>query len=74
MQNTVVLLGTLDTKGIEFGYVKEKIMEQGCHVIVVDAGVLASLCSSRTSHVSKWHRLQGLQWKTLSPWETRRRR
>ena len=40
MQNTVVLLGTLDTKGIEFGYVKEKIMEQGCRAVVVDAGVL----------------------------------
>jgi len=40
MQNTVVLLGTLDTKGIEFGYVREKIMEQGCRAIVVDAGVL----------------------------------
>jgi uncharacterized protein (UPF0261 family) len=40
MQKTVVLLGTLDTKGIEFGYVKEKIVEQGCYAVVVDAGVL----------------------------------
>jgi uncharacterized protein (UPF0261 family) len=40
MQKTIVLLGTLDTKGIEFRYVKEKIIEQGCHVIVVDAGIL----------------------------------
>jgi uncharacterized protein (UPF0261 family) len=40
MQKTIVLLGTLDTKGMEFGYVKEKIVEQGCHVIVVDAGIL----------------------------------
>ena len=40
MQKTIVLLGTLDTKGIEFGYVKEKIIEQGCRAVVVDAGVL----------------------------------
>jgi uncharacterized protein (UPF0261 family) len=37
---TIVLVGTLDTKGIEFGYVKEKIVEQGHQVIVVDVGVL----------------------------------
>lgn len=42
MQKTVVLLGTLDTKGIEFGYVKEKIIEQGCRALVVDAGVLGT--------------------------------
>ncbi len=40
MQKTIVLLGTLDTKGIEFGYVKEKIIEQGCRVIMVDVGML----------------------------------
>jgi uncharacterized protein (UPF0261 family) len=40
MQKTVVLLGTLDTKGIEFGYVKDKIIEQGCHAVVIDAGIL----------------------------------
>jgi uncharacterized protein (UPF0261 family) len=40
MQKTIVLLGTMDTKGMEFGYVKDKIIEQGCHVIVVDAGIL----------------------------------
>jgi uncharacterized protein (UPF0261 family) len=41
MPKTIVLLGTLDTKGIEFGYVKDKIIEQGCYAIVIDAGVLS---------------------------------
>ncbi len=40
MAKTVVLIGTLDTKGVEFGYVRDKILEQGCHVIVVDVSML----------------------------------
>jgi uncharacterized protein (UPF0261 family) len=42
MGKTIVLVGTLDTKGIEFGYVKDKIVEQGHQVIVVDVGILGS--------------------------------
>jgi uncharacterized protein (UPF0261 family) len=37
---TVVLIGTLDTKGIEFRFLKKKIEAEGCDVIVVDAGIL----------------------------------
>ncbi len=37
---TVVALGTLDTKGAEYAYLRERILEHGVHVIVVDAGVL----------------------------------
>ncbi len=40
MPKNIVLLGTMDTKGAEFGLIKEKIIEQGCRVIVVDAGIL----------------------------------
>jgi uncharacterized protein (UPF0261 family) len=35
---TVVLLGTLDTKGAEYDFVRERLLELGCEVIVVDAG------------------------------------
>lgn len=42
MGKTIVLVGTLDTKGVEFGYVREKIIEQGHRAIVVDVGVLGS--------------------------------
>lgn len=37
---TVVLAGTLDTKGIEYAFVRDRLREQGVDVILVDAGVL----------------------------------
>lgn len=37
---TVVLLGTLDTKGTEYAWLRERIEAAGCEVILVDAGVL----------------------------------
>ena len=36
---TVVLIGTLDTKGIEFDFIRQKVQAAGCDVILVDAGV-----------------------------------
>ncbi len=36
---TVVLLGTLDTKGHEYAYLRDRLREQGVDVVVVDAGV-----------------------------------
>lgn len=39
---TVVLLGTLDTKGIEYEYVRKRVQNEGCDVILVDAGVLGT--------------------------------
>lgn len=40
MSATILLLGTLDTKGSEYAYVRELIEARGCSVLVVDAGVL----------------------------------
>ncbi len=40
MQKTIVLIGTLDTKGAEYGYIRDRIVEQGPRVIVVDVGIL----------------------------------
>ncbi len=37
---TVVLLGTLDTKGIEYDYLRARVRDAGCEVILVDTGVL----------------------------------
>jgi len=38
---TVVLLGTLDTKGVEYAYLRDHIESQGTYdVIMVDAGIL----------------------------------
>ncbi len=36
---TVVLLGTLDTKGIEYAFLRERVEAHGVDVLVVDAGV-----------------------------------
>jgi len=37
---TVVLVGTLDTKGNEYAYLRDRIREAGCDVVLVDTGVL----------------------------------
>ena len=37
----VVLLGTLDTKGREYGYLADRLREQGVDCLLVDAGVFA---------------------------------
>jgi uncharacterized protein (UPF0261 family) len=40
--STVVLLGTLDTKAVEYAFVAERLREAGVRTVVVDAGVLGS--------------------------------
>jgi uncharacterized protein (UPF0261 family) len=35
----VVLLGTLDTKGVEYAFLRDRLREHGADVLVVDAGV-----------------------------------
>ena len=37
---TVVLVGTLDTKGHEYAYLRDRIRERGVDVLLVDAGIL----------------------------------
>jgi uncharacterized protein (UPF0261 family) len=37
---TVVLVGTLDTKGLEYAYFRDRIREHGVDVLLVDAGIL----------------------------------
>src|SRR5204862_4226164 len=37
---TVVLVGTLDTKGVEYGFLRDRLREAGVEVVLVDAGVL----------------------------------
>lgn len=38
----VVLVGTLDTKGAELRYLRERIVDAGCQVILVDASIMAA--------------------------------
>ncbi len=37
---TVVLVGTLDTKGIEYAWLADRIRERGVDVVLVDAGIV----------------------------------
>ena len=37
---TVILLGTLDTKGEEYGFVRDRLRDAGIDTLVIDAGVL----------------------------------
>ena len=41
-QKTVAILGTLDTKGPEFAYLKSRIESAGLRTLVIDAGVLGA--------------------------------
>ena len=36
----IILVGTLDTKGAEFRFVRDRLLEQGVECLVIDAGVL----------------------------------
>lgn len=38
---TVVLVGTLDTKGKEYAFLRERVREHGVEVVLVDAGIMA---------------------------------
>ncbi|MBX3064144.1 MAG: Tm-1-like ATP-binding domain-containing protein [Anaerolineae bacterium] len=37
---TVLLIGTLDTKGPETAYLRDKVLEFGCNALVLDSGIL----------------------------------
>ena len=39
---SVVLLGTLDTKGAEYDFVRRRLRALGCDVVLIDAGVMGS--------------------------------
>jgi uncharacterized protein (UPF0261 family) len=39
---TVVLLGTLDTKGPEYAFLRERVRASGCDVVLVDCGVMST--------------------------------
>ena len=36
---TVLLIGTLDTKGVEFEFIRQRVRDAGCDVILMDAGL-----------------------------------
>lgn len=42
MAKTVAVIGTLDTKGEEFAFLKQEIEKRGCKTLVIDVGILDS--------------------------------
>jgi uncharacterized protein (UPF0261 family) len=44
MAKTILLIGTLDTKGAEFAYVRALIQARGHQVLMMDAGILQDPC------------------------------
>ncbi len=40
MAKTIAIVGALDTKGIEFGFLKTEIEKRGCKTFIIDVGVL----------------------------------
>ena len=43
---TVVLVGTLDTKGKEYAYLRDRIRERGVEALLVDAGMSVRVTES----------------------------
>ena len=37
---TVVLLGALDTKGDEYAFIRDRVINTDCEVLMINAGVL----------------------------------
>ena len=37
---TVALLGTLDTKGAEYGFLREQVRAAGCETVLIDGGIM----------------------------------
>ena len=40
MKKTIAIIGALDTKGLEFGFLKEEIEKRGCQTFVINVGVI----------------------------------
>ena len=39
MPGRILLLGTFDTKGPEYSFLRDRILEAGCEVVLVNAGI-----------------------------------
>jgi len=42
MAKTIAIVGTLDTKGREFAFLKAELEKRGCRTLVIDVGILGS--------------------------------
>ena len=42
MKKTIAIIGALDTKGLEFGFLKKEIEKRGCDTFVINVGVMGA--------------------------------
>ncbi len=63
---TVVLIGTLDTKGVEFAFIRKQIKKHGVEVILVDAGVLGPPQTRPTVSREEVARAAGVELASLA--------
>ena len=49
---SVVLLGTLDTKGVEYDFLRQRVRAEGCDVILVDTGIREPLTNADVSRAA----------------------
>ena len=39
---TVLMVGAFDSKGVEYAFLRDRIIEQGCEVLAINTGVLGT--------------------------------
>ncbi|MEU7037473.1 Tm-1-like ATP-binding domain-containing protein [Streptomyces sp. NPDC046237] len=61
----VVLVGTLDTKGLEYGWLRERLKRRGVEVIVVDTGVIGTPKTSADVSRAEVARAAGVRLERL---------
>jgi len=63
---TVVLVGTLDTKGVEYDYLRSRLRERGVDVVLVDTGVLGEPLAEPDIHREEVARAAGAEVADLA--------
>ena len=61
---TIVLLGTLDTKGAEYGYLRERVRALGAQATLIDVGTEACRQFGPTSVPPRLPRRPESGWRT----------
>ena len=59
---TVALLGTLDTKGKEYAYLRDRIRERGVDVLLIDAGILGEPLADPDVRARRWPPRRARTW------------
>jgi uncharacterized protein (UPF0261 family) len=58
----VVLVGTLDTKGEEYGWLRDRLLRLGVEVVLIDAGVIGEPLVRADIPRDAWPRQRAPTW------------